>query len=300
MHILVSGKFSQKSMEHNQPTDASTKDYKLCHAPREMEEVAQRIWQRIRDAAVKMAEDEGQLRHLLEDVVISRATLAESLAARLARKLSREDMQRDQLEPLLRSILLSNEREVLSAARDMEAIVDRDPACQSELEPLLFYKGFMAITSYRVAHVLWKNDRKALALYLQSIVSEIFGVDIHPAARIGCAIMLDHANSVVIGETSIIEDNVSILHEVTLGGTGKQTGDRHPIVRSGVLIGAGSKILGRVEIGECAKIGAGSVVLQDVHPYQTVAGVPAVLVGEAIEGNPAMGMDQTLSEGNSI
>ncbi len=287
-------------MHHNQPSDTSPKDYNLCHAPRDMEEIARKIWQRIRDEAVKMAEDEVQLRHLLEDVVISRATLAESLAARLARKLSREDMQREQLEPLLRSILLSNEREVLSAARDMEAIVDRDPACQSELEPLLFYKGFLAITSYRVAHILWKSDRKALALYFQSIVSEIFGLDVHPAARIGCGILLDHATSVVVGETSIIEDNVSILHEVTLGGTGKQTGDRHPIVRSGVLIGAGSKILGRVEIGECAKIGAGSVVLEDVAPHQTVAGVPAVVVGEAVEENPALGMDQTLCEGNSI
>lgn len=247
-----------------------------------------------------MAEDEAQLRHMLEDVVISRGTLAESLAARLARKLSREDMQRDQLEPLLRSLLIANEKEVMSAARDMQAIVDRDPACQSELEPLLFYKGFLAITSYRVSHILWNSDRKALALYFQSIVSEIFGVDIHPAARIGCGILLDHATSVVVGETSIIEDNVSILHEVTLGGTGKETGDRHPIVRSGVLIGAGSKILGRVEIGECAKIGAGSVVLEDVPPHQTVAGVPAVLVGEATEENPALGMDQRLCEGNAI
>lgn len=287
-------------MHHNQPAETSTKDYNLCHAPQGMEEIAQKIWQRIREDAVKMAEDEVQLRHLLEDVVISRGTLAESLAARLARKLSREDMQRDQLEPLLRTILIGNDEAVMSAARDMEAIVDRDPACQSELEPLLFYKGFLAMASYRVAHILWKSERKALALYFQSIVSEIFAVDIHPAARIGCGILLDHATSVVVGETSIIEDNVSILHEVTLGGTGKQTGNRHPIVRSGVLIGAGSKILGRVEIGECVKIGAGSVVLNDVAPHQTVAGVPAVLVGETTEENPAMGMDQTLCDGNAI
>ncbi|MEM1010517.1 MAG: serine O-acetyltransferase EpsC, partial [Myxococcota bacterium] len=156
------------------------------------------------------------------------------------------------------------------------------------------------ITAYRVSHILWNDGRKGLALYFQSIASEIFGVDIHPAARIGCGIFLDHATSVVVGETSIIEDNVSILHEVTLGGTGKDSGDRHPIVRSGVLIGAGAKILGRVEIGVCAKIGAGSVVLQDVPPHQTVAGVPAVVVGEATEANPALGMDQTLCEGNAI
>lgn len=254
----------------------------------------------IRDAAGEMAGQEPQLRHMLEDVVISRASLAESLAARLARRLSREDMQRSELEPLMVGILQENENVMRSVAHDMTAIVDRDPACQSALEPLLFYKGFLAICAYRVSHCLWLSGRKPLALYFQSIVSEIFGVDIHPAATIGCGLLLDHATSVVIGETSIVEDNVSILHEVTLGGTGKVTGDRHPIVRSGVLIGAGSKILGRVEIGEGAKIGAGSVVLDDVPPHKTVAGVPAVIVGESSEENPALDMNQRLSEGNAI
>jgi len=152
----------------------------------------------------------------------------------------------------------------------------------------------LAITAYRVSHQLWKDGRKALALYFQSIESETFGVDIHPAARIGCGIFLDHATSVVVGETAIIRDNVSILHEVTLGGTGKESGDRHPIVGSGVLIGAGSKILGRVTIGDCAKIGAGSVVLEDVPPHKTVAGVPAVIVGESCEDMPAIDMNQRL------
>lgn len=258
------------------------------------------IWQDIRAAAIDIAGKEEHLKHMLEDVVISRNNLAESLAARLARRLSREDMQRPQLEPLMESILKANDMVMRSVARDMTAIVDRDPACQSALEPLLFYKGFLAISAYRIGHCLWLDDRKPLALYFQSIVSEIFGVDIHPAAQIGCGILLDHATSVVIGETSIVEDNVSILHEVTLGGTGKVTGDRHPVVRSGVLIGAGAKILGRVEIGECAKIGAGSVVLNDVAAHKTVAGVPAVLIGESIEENPAMDMNQQLSEGNAI
>jgi len=237
---------------------------------------------------------------MLDDVVISRQNLSESLAVRLARRLSREDMQRAELEPLLGDILAGNEQVMRSVARDMIAIVDRDPACTSALEPLLFYKGFLAISAYRVAHCLWQDERQSLALYFQSIVSETFAVDIHPAAQIGCGILLDHATSVVIGETAIVEDNVSILHEVTLGGTGKMTGQRHPIVRTGVLIGAGSKILGRVEIGECAKIGAGSVVLNDVAAHKTVAGVPAVLIGETAEASPALDMDQNLFKGDSI
>jgi serine O-acetyltransferase len=162
------------------------------------------------------------------------------------------------------------------------------------LQPLLFFKGFMAISTYRVSHYLWTHGRKELALYFQSLASEVFAVDIHPAARIGCGILLDHATSFVVGETAIIEDNVSILHEVTLGGSGKQTGDRHPIVRSGVLLGAGAKILGRVEIGEGAKVGAGSVVLMDVAPHTTVAGVPAQVVGVSREDAPALEMDQRL------
>ncbi len=287
-------------MEHKKQINASAKAENICHGEALTDVDADQVWADIHEAAIRMAADESQLRHMLEDVVIGRDSLAESLAARLARRLSREDMQRGELEPLLCGLLMEHDSVMLSVARDMAAIVDRDPACQSALEPLLFYKGFLAISAYRVAHCLWNAGRKPLALYLQSIVSEIFAVDIHPAARIGCGILLDHATSVVVGETSIIEDNVSILHEVTLGGTGKVTGDRHPIVRSGVLIGAGSKILGRVEIGECAKIGAGSVVLDDVPAHKTVAGVPAVIVGESSEGSPALDMNQRLSEGNAI
>jgi serine O-acetyltransferase len=300
MHIQVSGKSSQKTMEHKKQTNARAKGDKICHGEALTNVDPDQVWADIREAAIAMAADESHLRHMLEDVVISRDSLAESLAARLARRLSREDMQRGELEPLLCGLLMEHDSVMLSVARDMTAIVDRDPACQSALEPLLFYKGVLAISAYRVAHCLWDAGRRPLALYFQSIVSEIFGVDIHPAARIGCGILLDHATSVVVGETSIIEDNVSILHEVTLGGTGKVTGDRHPIVRSGVLIGAGSKILGRVEIGECAKIGAGSVVLDDVPPHKTVAGVPAVIMGESSEENPALDMNQHLCEGNAI
>lgn len=234
------------------------------------------------------------LRHLVDDVILSRDSLATALGARLARRLAREDMPRHTMEPLLTSVFEEEPRTVHSAVRDMQAMFDRDPACFSLLEPLLFFKGFLALTTYRAAHQLWNERRRWLALYLQSITSETFAVDIHPAARIGCGLLLDHATSFVVGETAIIEDDVSILHEVTLGGTGKETGDRHPIVRSGVLLGAGAKILGRVEIGEGAKVGAGSVVLSDVPPHTTVAGVPAVVVGQAFEENPAIAMNQRL------
>jgi len=252
------------------------------------------IWQWIAEDAAVVAKKEPSLRSLLEDVVLNQPCLGASLGVRLARKLAREDMTREELTPLLAGILRGDEGLVAAVAKDLRAIVDRDPACDSPLHPLLFFKGFMAISTYRVSHHLWLHGRRELALYFQSLASEVFAVDIHPAARIGCGILLDHATSFVVGETAIIEDNVSILHEVTLGGTGKQTGDRHPVVRSGVLLGAGAKILGRVEIGEGAKVGAGSVVLNDVDPHTTVAGVPAQVVGVSREEAPALEMDQRL------
>lgn len=252
------------------------------------------VWQTLRQEAARIAADEPTLRPLVEDVILSRPSLAAALGARLARRLSREDLPRTSLEPLLTGIFESHPKIVHAAARDLLAMFERDPACFSPLEPLLFFKGFLALTTYRVSHRLWEDGRRWLALFFQSVASEVFTVDIHPAARIGCGILLDHATSFVVGETAIIEDDVSILHEVTLGGTGKDGGDRHPIIRSGVLLGAGAKILGRVEIGTGAKVGAGSVVLNDVAPHQTVAGVPAVVVGVAREANPAIEMNQNL------
>lgn len=253
-----------------------------------------RVWEQVREHAEAIQEQEHGLRTLIEDVVLGHPCLGTALGSRLARKMAREDMTRDELTPLLTDTILGDPTIVDSAARDLCAIVERDPACDSPLQPLLFFKGFMAISTYRVAHSLWGDDRRDLAYYFSSLVSEVFAVDIHPAARIGCGIMLDHATSFVVGETAIVEDDVSILHEVTLGGTGKQSGDRHPVVRSGVLLGAGAKVLGRVEIGEGAKVGAGSVVLTDVPSHSTVAGVPAQLVGEAAEDAPALEMDQRL------
>lgn len=252
------------------------------------------VWERLRSEAEKVSADEPTLRHLVADVILSRDTLAAALGARLARRLAREDMPRVSMEPLLTDIFEKHPDIVSAASRDLLAMFERDPACFSPLEPLLFFKGFLALTTYRVSHQLWLDERRWLALYFQSLSSEVFAVDIHPAARIGCGLLLDHATSFVVGETAIIEDDVSILHEVTLGGTGKEAGNRHPIIRSGVLLGAGSKILGRVEIGTGAKVGAGSVVLNDVAPHKTVAGVPAVVVGTSAESMPAIEMNQKL------
>lgn len=257
----------------------------------------QELWLYFQQEAERICRVEPQMRILLEDVIFKRVDLAGAVAARLARKLAREDMKREELFPLLEGVLDDHPQLVARMAHDLEAIDERDPACLSRMHPFLYYKGFMAISTYRVTHQLWQNGRHDLALYFQSLISEVFGVDIHPAAQIGCGVFLDHATSVVIGETAIVEDNVSILHEVTLGGTGKVSGARHPIVRSGVMIGAGAKILGRVEIGRNAKVGAGSVVLSDVPPHKTVAGVPAVVVGENEVANPARDMDQSLNCG---
>ncbi|HSP41536.1 MAG TPA: serine O-acetyltransferase [Luteolibacter sp.] len=270
---------------------ASTNEPRICVG--KAADVAA-VWETLRAEAGRLVDEEPLLRHLVDDVILSRETPAAALGARLARRLAREDMPREAIEPLLTGVFTDHPPIVHSAVRDMQAMFERDPACFSLLEPLLFFKGFLALTTYRVSHQLWQDRRRWLALYLQSIGSEAFAVDIHPAARIGCGLLLDHATSFVVGETAIIEDDVSILHEVTLGGTGKETGDRHPIVRSGVLLGAGAKILGRVEIGTGAKVGAGSVVLANVPPHTTVAGVPAVIVGQSGEENPAIEMNQRL------
>lgn len=255
------------------------------------------VWKEVYAAAEATANSEPKLMGILDDVVLSRVSLSDAVAVRLARKLSRRDMGRDDLEPLIRTLLRDNPETVDCMAADLQAVVDRDAACHNALEPLLFFKGFHALTTYRVAHLLWKQGRHLLALLFQSVGSEVLGVDIHPAAQIGCGILMDHGTGCVVGETAIIENDVSLLHEVTLGGTGKEKGGaRHPIVRSGVLIGAGAKILGRVEIGEGAKVAASSVVLDDVPPHVTVAGVPACIVGASGTEAPALCMQQCLTE----
>ena len=180
----------------------------------------------------------------------------------------------------------------------MAAVTERDPACMRLIEPVLYFKGFHAIQTHRLAHWLWNSGRKDFALYLQSRSSEVFQTDIHPAAVMGKGIFLDHATGLVVGSTSVIGDDVSMLQDVTLGGTGKERGDRHPKIRRGVLIGAGAKILGNIEIGACSRIAAGSVVLQAVPRNSTVAGVPAKVVGTAGCAEPARSMDQILAELN--
>ncbi len=258
--------------------------------------IIQGVWDWVTECAQTAANQEPAMRGILDDVCLSRNSLGSAVAARLARKLSRRDMPRELIEPLIREALTDSPPILEQIARDLMAIVDRDPACHSPLEPLLFFKGFHAITTHRIAHWLWLRGRSVMALQMQSLCSEVYAVDIHPAATIGSGILLDHATGFVVGETAIIRDNVSILHEVTLGGTGKEEGDRHPIVESGVLIGAGAKILGRVTVGESAKIAACSVVLEDVTPHTTVAGVPAVIVSHATPDNPALAMNQRLKD----
>jgi serine O-acetyltransferase len=183
-----------------------------------------------------------------------------------------------------------------SVRADLRAVKERDPATETFSQPFLYFKGFQALQAYRIAHWLWEGDRKPLALFLQNRISQVFAVDIHPAARMGHGILIDHGTGVVIGETAVVENDVSMLHEVTLGGTGKETGDRHPKVREGVLIGAGAKILGNVVIGKRAKVGAGSVVLSNVPPHCTAAGVPARIVGCPQEEEPALAMNHGLPD----
>jgi len=250
------------------------------------------IWQRIQSEAVNVTEKEPVLSTLLNECVIDRVNLEEAISYRLARKLGRYSLPEQILRDIFFEILTKEQEIIEQICNDIRAVFERDPACNDYLTPLLYLKGFIAISGYRMCHSLWKKDRKELAHYLQSIISEELAVDIHPAAQIGSGIMLDHATSFVAGETVIIEDNVSILHEVTLGGTGKKLGDRHPKIRSGVLLSAGAKIIGNVEIGEGAWVGAGSVVLDDVLAHTTVAGVPAKKVGKPRKPSPALEMDQ--------
>jgi serine O-acetyltransferase len=252
------------------------------------------LWQAIRDEVETAALQEPALASFLHATVLNHKTLEEALAFQLAAKLESPVLPAMVVRELIAEAVGGDLEIGKSMRADIRAVRERDPAATSFSEPFLYFKGFHALQAYRVAHWLWSHGRKALALYLQSRTSEVFGVDFHPAARIGKGILIDHATSVVVGETAVVEDNVSMLHEVTLGGTGKEGGDRHPKVRHGVLIGAGAKILGNVEIGVGAKIGAGSVVLEDVAPHCTVVGVPAQYVGDCCDEEPSREMDHRI------
>ena len=226
--------------------------------------------------------------------VVNHTRLEDAIAHRVAQRLNHSDVDAGLILQTFQDVLDSQPDLSPSIRADLAAVYDRDPACTRYLEPLLFFKGFHALVTHRFAHELWRQGRKDFALYLQSQSSKIFSTDIHPAARFGRGIMLDHATGFVVGETAVVGDNCSFLHAVTLGGSGKVTGDRHPKIGAGVLIGAGAKVLGNIHVGNCALVAAGSVVLQDVPPHMTVAGVPARVVGPAGCAEPARSMDQML------
>lgn len=253
-----------------------------------------RIWDRIREEAAADAASEPAMAGYLNTVILGHASLEDSLSYILAAKLESPVLNALTLRDLIEPVFCKDGpiRDAIRA--DLQAVVSRDPATRGYSQPVLYFKGFHSIQSYRVAHYYWTKGRIPLALFLQSRISEVFAVDIHPGARIGKGIMFDHATSVVIGETAVVEDDFSMLHEVTLGGTGKVGGDRHPKIGRGVMIGAGAKILGNIRVGEGAKVGAGSVVLHDVPPHTTVAGIPAKPVSMPAVSFPALEMDQTL------
>lgn len=257
------------------------------------------VWQAVRDEAGQEADREPVLASFLHSIILNHASLEEALSYHLAGKLTNLNLPSITLRDIIMAALAADPSIGRVVRADICAVRDRDPACARYSAPLLYYKGFHALEAYRVSHWLWLQDRKTLAFCFQNRISEVFGVDIHPAARIGSGIFVDHGSSLVIGETAVVEDNVSMLQEVTLGGTGKESGDRHPKIRSGVLISAGAKILGNVEVGANAKVGAGSVVLADVPAGCTVAGVPAKLVGRCAKlQQPALEMDHNIPTGS--
>jgi len=252
------------------------------------------LWMELRERAVAAAQAEPVLLPLLERYVLGRRDFGEGLARRVAERLADSPSEAGALARVFDEVLARDSQVAQQARGDIRAILERDPAAEHALMPFLWFKGFHAITCHRLAHSLWKAGRREMAFHIQSLASAALGVDIHPAATFGTGILLDHATGFVAGETAVVDDNVSFLHEVTLGGTGKTRGDRHPKIRSGVLVGAGAKILGNIVVGVGAKIGAGSVVLTDVPAHATAAGVPAVVVGQSRQDAPALDMDHTI------
>ncbi len=253
------------------------------------------VWQRVCEEASEAVRAEPLLGGLIHSCLLHHKTMEGALAYRFSLKLASGEMSEQILREIADEAYISDPSLGQAARADLMAVFERDPACHRYIQPLLFFKGYQAIQAYRIGHWLWLAGRRDLAYFVQMRVSEVFGVDIHPAAKVGRGIMIDHAHSIVIGETAVVGDNVSMLHSVTLGGTGKEDGDRHPKIGNGVLIGAGAKVLGNIHVGYCSRIAAGSVVLHDVPPCTTVAGVPARVVGEAGCAQPAINMDQVIS-----
>ena len=250
------------------------------------------IWDRIRQEAAEIVQNEPTLAAFIYSTILNHDQLEESVAYRVSDRLNHPDVGSGLIKQAF-SEMYNSDRSYSEVLRvDIAAVYDRDPACFRYIEPLLYFKGFQAVQAQRLAHWLYENGRRDFAFYLQSRVSAVFQVDIHPAVPMGRGVFLDHGTGIVIGETAVIEDDVSILQNVTLGGTGKEDGDRHPKIRRGVLIGAGAKILGNLEIGKCSRVASGSVVLQAVPEKTTVAGVPVRIVGQAGCSEPSRSMDQ--------
>lgn len=253
------------------------------------------IWDTIRKEAEEAAASDPVLATFLYSTILQQSCLEDAVIHRVCERLDHPDLQANLIRQSYKEMLDADDTWSSVLRVDIQAVYDRDPACSRFLQPLLYFKGFHAIQTHRLAHWLWKQGRQDYALYLQSRSSAVFQTDIDPMAKLGRGIFLDHATGIVIGRTAVVGDNVSILQNVTLGGTGKESGDRHPKIGSGVLIGSGAKVLGNIEIGNCSRIAAGSVVLKPVPANKTVAGVPARIVGEAGCNEPSRSMDQLLN-----
>jgi serine O-acetyltransferase len=253
------------------------------------------IFARLKAEAEEAVRREPDIAAIIFTSILNHDSLEAAVIHRLAGRLGRRALPGDLIEQTYSEVITADPLISEAFRADIAAVVDRDPACTRLIEPVLYFKGFHAIETHRLAHALWVAGRRDFALYLQSLSSEVFQTDIHPAAKIGKGIFLDHATGLVVGETAVIGDNVSILHDVTLGGTSRKREDRHPKIRSGVLIGAGAKIIGNIEVGHCSRIAAGSVVLHSVPDKKTVAGVPAIIVGDAGCAEPSRVMDQLLA-----
>jgi serine O-acetyltransferase len=254
------------------------------------------VWDRITREAHDAVRAEPLMGGLIHACILHHKSIERALSYRISAKLCSNEMSMVILREIAEDAYAASPDLVEAARADLVAVYERDPACHRFLQPILYFKGYQAVQCYRIAHWLWTEGKRDLAYFFQMRISEIFGVDIHPAARIGRGIMIDHAHSIVIGETAVVGDNVSMLHSVTLGGTGKEEQDRHPKIGNGVLIGAGAKVLGNIHVGHCSRIAAGSVVLHDVPPCKTVAGIPAKIVGEAGCEQPSVLMDHMLGK----
>jgi len=253
-------------------------------------------WALLRAAAEATIGAEPHLASQLNAVILSHADFASALSFQIARKLGDAELGPMSVREICRDAFAADPGIVSAAEADLQAVAERDPAIKTLLQPFLYFKGFQALQAWRVSHWLWTEGRETLAFHFQSRISELFQVDIHPAARLGSGLFFDHGTGIVIGETAVVGDEVSMLHAVTLGGTGAERGDRHPKIGKGVLLGAGAKVLGNITVGDYAKVASGSVVLKPVPAGCTVAGVPARLVNCPTEAAPARTMDHTLAD----